>query len=168
LKALVPLLADPKRPKIVPRPEAFQLLAGRAANIRHATQIYSFCCGPDREPQFLRCGHAQFNAMMGGRFPASAPTICSGWRPHCTRKSRSTTSKMFTKKWICRSRQVIAELERNGIRVDPKELGKMSQTMEREIRRLEKEIWKLAGSEFNVNSPTQLAEILFDKLEFTA
>src|SRR5260370_17340528 len=36
--------------------------------------------------------------------------------------------------------------------------------MEKEIRRLEKEIWKLAGSEFNVNSPTQLAEILFDKL----
>src|SRR5438046_8404345 len=59
---------------------------------------------------------------------------------------------------------VIAEMERAGIRVDPKELGKMSHTMEKEIRRLEKEIWKLAGSEFNVNSPTQLAEILFDKL----
>src|SRR5258708_10037132 len=40
----------------------------------------------------------------------------------------------------------------------------MSQTMEKEIRRLEKEIWKLAGVEFNVNSPAQLAEILFDKL----
>src|SRR5438552_16455289 len=40
----------------------------------------------------------------------------------------------------------------------------MSQTMEKEISRLEKEIWKLAGFEFNVNSPTQLAEILFDKL----
>jgi DNA polymerase-1 len=36
--------------------------------------------------------------------------------------------------------------------------------MEKEVRRLEKEIWKLAGQEFNVNSPTQLAEILFDKL----
>ena len=55
-------------------------------------------------------------------------------------------------------------MERAGIRVEPKELGKMSQTMEKEIRHLEKEIWKLAGSEFNINSPTQLAEILFDKL----
>jgi DNA polymerase-1 len=36
--------------------------------------------------------------------------------------------------------------------------------MEKEIRRLEKDIWNLAGSEFNVNSPMQLAEILFDKL----
>ncbi len=59
---------------------------------------------------------------------------------------------------------VLADIERVGIGVDPKELGKMSHTMEKEIRRLEKEIWKLAGSEFNVNSPTQLAEILFDKL----
>jgi DNA polymerase-1 len=40
----------------------------------------------------------------------------------------------------------------------------MSESMEKEIRRLETEIWKLAGDEFNVNSPTQLAEILFDKL----
>src|SRR2546426_8103157 len=40
LKALAPLLADPKRPKIVHDPKLFQLLAGRAANIRHATQIY--------------------------------------------------------------------------------------------------------------------------------
>jgi DNA polymerase-1 len=37
--------------------------------------------------------------------------------------------------------------------------------MEKEVRRLEKEIWKLAGVEFNVNSPAQLAEILFDKLD---
>jgi DNA polymerase-1 len=59
---------------------------------------------------------------------------------------------------------VIADIERVGIRVDPQELDKMSQSMEKEVRRLEKEIWNLAGAEFNVNSPTQLAEILFDKL----
>jgi DNA polymerase I len=40
----------------------------------------------------------------------------------------------------------------------------MSQSMEKEVRRLEKDIWKLANSEFNVNSPLQLAEILYDKL----
>ncbi len=40
----------------------------------------------------------------------------------------------------------------------------MSESMEKEIRRLEKEIWDLAGVEFNVNSPTQLGEVLFDKL----
>jgi DNA polymerase-1 len=60
---------------------------------------------------------------------------------------------------------VLADVERVGIRVDPRELDKMSQSMEMEIRRLEAEIWKLAECEFNVNSPTQLAEILFDKLK---
>jgi DNA polymerase-1 len=59
---------------------------------------------------------------------------------------------------------VLADMERTGILVDPDALAKMSHSMEKEVRRLEKEIWKLAGSEFNVNSPTQLAEILFDKL----
>ncbi len=55
-------------------------------------------------------------------------------------------------------------MERVGIGVDPKALAVMSESMEREVRRLEKEIWELAGVEFNVNSPTQLGEILFDKL----
>src|SRR5258707_4208187 len=55
-------------------------------------------------------------------------------------------------------------MERAGILVDPDALAKMSHRMEKEVRRLEKEIWKRGGSEFNVNSPTQLAEILFDKL----
>ncbi len=59
---------------------------------------------------------------------------------------------------------VLADMERAGVRVDPKELDKMSQSMEKEVRRLEKDIWKLADSEFNVNSPVQLAEVLFDKL----
>jgi DNA polymerase-1 len=55
-------------------------------------------------------------------------------------------------------------MERTGIRVDPKELDSMSRSMETEVRRLEKEVWEMAGMEFNVNSPTQLAEVLFDKL----
>jgi len=40
----------------------------------------------------------------------------------------------------------------------------MSGHLEKEVRRLEKEIWELAGTEFNVNSPIQLAEVLFDRL----
>jgi DNA polymerase-1 len=63
---------------------------------------------------------------------------------------------------------VLADIERAGIRVDPKALEAMSLVMEKEVRRLEKEIWELAGAEFNVNSPTQLAEILFDKLNLQA
>ena len=55
-------------------------------------------------------------------------------------------------------------MERHGIRVDPAALATMSASMENEIRTLEACIWELAGTEFNINSPPQLAEILFDKL----
>jgi len=45
LKALAPLLMDSKLQKIVHDPKLFQLLTGRAASIRHATQLLSYCCG---------------------------------------------------------------------------------------------------------------------------
>jgi DNA polymerase-1 len=62
---------------------------------------------------------------------------------------------------------VLAAMERDGVLVDRQALDTMSKTMEKEIRALEKAIWKLAGSEFNINSPMQLAEILFDKMGLT-
>jgi DNA polymerase-1 len=62
---------------------------------------------------------------------------------------------------------VLAAMERDGVLVDRKALDAMSETMEREIRSLEAEIWKLAKTEFNINSPPQLAEILFDKMGLT-
>src|SRR5467141_5137805 len=67
LKALAPLLVDPKRPKIVHDPKLFQLLAGRVANIRHATQIYSYLLRPTTATHnFADVVMRQFNALMGG------------------------------------------------------------------------------------------------------
>jgi DNA polymerase-1 len=55
-------------------------------------------------------------------------------------------------------------MERIGVRVDPKALKTLSKDMERESGGLEHQIYELAGFEFNINSPQQLAEVLFDKL----
>lgn len=60
---------------------------------------------------------------------------------------------------------VIAEMERAGIKVDAKALHGLSRDFEQRIGELEKEIHKLAGAEFNVGSPKQLGEILFEKLK---
>jgi len=164
LKALAPLLADAKRPKIVHDPKLFQLLAGLAPNIRHATQIYSYLLRPTTaNHNFSDVVMRQFNAMMGGG-PGERADFLQRLAPVLHSQIEEQKLEGVYEKIDLPLAPVIAELERNGIRVDPKELGKMSQTMEKEIRRLEKEIWKMAGSEFNVNSPTQLAEILFDKL----
>ena len=164
LKALAPLLTDSKRLKIVHDPKLFQLLTGRAANIRYATQLLSYLLRPTTaNHNFTDVVMRQFNVMLGGG---------SGERADYLQRLVPVLHEQVSEQKLDGVYEmidlplapVLADIERTGVRVDFQELGKMSQTMEKEIRRLEKEIWKLAGLEFNVNSPTQLAEILFDKL----
>jgi DNA polymerase-1 len=59
---------------------------------------------------------------------------------------------------------VVAEMERAGIRVDRAELNRLSADFTSRIAALETEIHKLAGHPFNIGSPKQLGEVLFDEL----
>ncbi len=63
---------------------------------------------------------------------------------------------------------VLARIERRGIRVNAHYLGSLSDLICNRLGQLEKEIHSLAGEEFNINSPQQLAGILFDKLKLPA
>ncbi len=63
---------------------------------------------------------------------------------------------------------IIEKMETRGIKVNRTFLVDLSKTYHTELTRLEKEIWKQAGLEFNINSPKQLGEILFDKMGLTA
>lgn len=60
---------------------------------------------------------------------------------------------------------VLAEMEIAGVAIDEKFLSDMSRRMEKEISGLTKEIYAAAGCEFNINSPRQLSNILFEKLK---
>ena len=62
---------------------------------------------------------------------------------------------------------IIKEAEEKGIIVDAPYFKKLSQKYHKELEILEKEIWKLSGEEFNINSPKQLGEILFDKMNLS-
>lgn len=62
---------------------------------------------------------------------------------------------------------VVEKMEKRGIVVDKELLKKLSVIHHKELARLEKEIWDLAGVEFNINSPKQLGEILFVKMGLT-
>jgi DNA polymerase I len=164
LKTLAPFLADPKRAKIVHDPKLFQLLTGRAANIQHATQLYSYLLRPTTaNHNFADIVMRQVNAMLGGE-PGERADYLHRLAPVLRAQVGEQQLASAYEKIDLPLAPVLADMERAGIRVDPKELDKMSQAMEKEVRRLEKEVWKLAGSEFNVNSPSQLAEILYDKL----
>jgi len=60
--------------------------------------------------------------------------------------------------------RVLYLMEKEGILLDQKRLAKLSIDFEAELNRLTKKIHKLAGREFNINSPSQLAVILFEDL----
>lgn len=63
---------------------------------------------------------------------------------------------------------VLADIERAGILIDGPALAAQSQHIEGELARSSSRIFELAGEEFNINSPKQLGEILFDKLQLPA
>jgi len=61
--------------------------------------------------------------------------------------------------------EVLAEMEMNGVIIDMDYLARLSQDFSARLREVEKEIYKFAGQEFNINSPRQLSFILFEKLK---
>ena len=60
--------------------------------------------------------------------------------------------------------QILAGMERAGIRINPEFLGGLSADMEKKLAVLEAEIHQLAGGPFNIGSPKQLGEVLFENL----
>lgn len=64
--------------------------------------------------------------------------------------------------------QVLGCMERFGVKIDVGLLEKLSDQAQKEIAQLEKDIYYLAGEEFNIGSPKQLQEILYSKLKLTA
>jgi DNA polymerase I len=165
--ALSEFLRDPARPKIVHDPKLLELLAGPVEGIRHATMLYSYLLRPttakhDLADVVLR----QENVTLAG-----APGECGEHLQRLAPALRTEIEAQGLAKLYetidLPLAPVLAAMERDGVLVDRKALDAMSQTMEQEIRSLEKAIWKLAGAEFNINSPQQLAEILFDKMGLT-
>lgn len=60
---------------------------------------------------------------------------------------------------------VLADMELTGIRVDKKYLLNLKEELETKMKLMQEEIYKLADGEFNILSPKQLGEVLFDKLK---
>ncbi|GAB4387106.1 DNA polymerase I [Albidovulum sp.] len=59
---------------------------------------------------------------------------------------------------------VLAEMEMAGVRIDPAALSRMSNAFAQKMAALESEIHEIAGESFNIGSPKQLGEILFDRM----
>ncbi|QHT69814.1 DNA polymerase I [Rhodocytophaga rosea] len=60
---------------------------------------------------------------------------------------------------------VLAEMERTGVKVDTVALGELSKILEGDLKGLEDKIFTLSGTPFNIGSPKQLGEVLFDQMK---
>lgn len=62
---------------------------------------------------------------------------------------------------------VLAYMERNGVRIDPEALKQTSEHFTARMKQIEQEVYELAGESFNISSPKQVGELLFDKLKLS-
>ena len=60
---------------------------------------------------------------------------------------------------------IIAEMEYIGVSIDDKELNNQSNNLKKRISKIEKEIYRISGREFNISSPKQIQEIFYDELK---
>ncbi|MDA9624756.1 DNA polymerase I [Candidatus Pelagibacter bacterium] len=61
--------------------------------------------------------------------------------------------------------KLLSKLEMNGIKVDNVYLKKLSKKFEEKLKKIEKEIYKISGKKFNIGSPKQLGEIIYNELK---
>jgi DNA polymerase-1 len=172
LAALREWLADAKRPKIVHDPKLVDLLAGPdpqskvdgVAGVQHATVLYSYLLRPTTANHafaevVLRCLNRTLSGASGEHADfllRLAPLL----REEVEKQGLAELYEQIDRPLA----PVLARMEAAGVHVDRKELQLISTKAQDEISRLEKEIYQLAGFEFKINSPQQLAEVLFDRL----
>jgi DNA polymerase-1 len=169
LAALSGWLADSSQPKIVHDPKLVDLLASQdgganLAGVRHATMLYSYLLRPTTANHALaEVVLRHLNLTLSGA-PGERADFLQRLTPILRAEVEAQGMSKLYETIDLPLAPVLARMERTGVRVDPKALAAISREMEKEIGALEKQIYELAGFEFNVNSPQQLAEVLFDKL----
>jgi DNA polymerase-1 len=172
LKAMEAWLADAQKPKIVHDPKLFHLLATKSrgndskalAGIRHATMLYSYLLGPTTaNHEFAEVVLRHSNRTLSGA-PGERVDFLLRVAPVLREEVEKLGLLQVYQEIDLPLAPVLARMEAAGVRVDPVELDRISTTTTEEIIKLEKSIYALVGFEFNVGSPQQLAEVLFDTL----
>ncbi len=175
LDAMEEWLADPQRPKIVHDPKLFQLLttsdsatdrsaARQVAGIRHATMLYSFLLRPTTaNHEFAEVVLRHLNRTLSGGSGEHADFLLRVAPILRAEVEKQGLLDLYEKIDLPLA-TVLAHMEAAGVRVDPIELERISTKTLEELGKLEKSICGIAGFEFNINSPQQLAEVLFDRL----
>jgi DNA polymerase I len=132
--------------------------------VRHDPMLYSYLLDPTYPSHRLaEVALRRFNLKLSGTLAESADV--SGRFAASLRREIETGDLLKLYEEIDLPLvQVLASMEQAGVKVDRKVLEEMSSRLEREVQVKAREIWEHAGSQFNINSPKQLGDVLFNKM----
>ena len=125
--------------------------------------------GLDLDADYERASDvANFSPLMGSDEGLSALAICATAIARMEKKMREKLTETGMEKLYFEIEapftDVLEDMERTGIKVDSKELRDFGDKLSEDIERLSAAIFELAGEQFNILSPKQLGEVLFEKL----
>jgi DNA polymerase I len=132
--------------------------------VRHDPMLYSYLLDPTYSSHRLAdVALRRFNLKLSGTLPEAADI--TGRLATALRREVEEASlhKLYEEVDLPLVR-VLARMEHAGVKIDRAALAEMSSRLEREIDTKAKEIYQQAGSEFNISSPKQLGDVLFNKL----
>jgi len=132
--------------------------------VRHDSMLYSYLLDPTYSSHNLAdVALRRFNLKLSGQLPESADITGRLTSALCNEVEQAGLGKIYEEIDLPLV-PVLARMEQAGVKIDTAALSKMSEELEREITSKEKEVHEAAGMEFNVGSPKQLGDVLFNRM----
>jgi DNA polymerase I len=167
-KGLLSALADAEVPKAIhdykAAIHALSPVGITVAGVQHDPMLYSYLLDPTYSSHHLAdVALRRFNLKLAGQLAESADItgrLTTGLR---TEVDQAGLAKLYEEIDLPLV-PVLARMEQAGVKIDTSALSTMSSELEREIVSKEREIHQVAGMEFNVGSPKQLGDVLFNRM----
>ncbi len=158
-RELAKAIHDSKAAAHVLEPQGFSL-----SGVKHDTMLYSYLLDPTYSSHRLAdVALRRFNVKLSGTLPEAADV---------TGRLAATLLREVETSGLLKLYQeidlplvpVLTRMEDAGVKIDRKVLAAMSSRLEREIDEKSKAIYECCGAEFNINSPKQLGDVLFNRM----
>ncbi len=165
---MVSVIADDSIPKTIHDAKSVMHVLARSGieigGLAHDPMLYSFLIDPTSSSHRIAdVAMRRFNLKLNGTLPESADLagrLATALRSDVEEAGLLKTYEDIDLPLV----PVLARMERAGVKIDRQVLNAMSTRLETEIAAKAREIYDLAGVEFNVNSPKQLGDVLFNRL----
>ena len=160
------VVSDPTLPKAIHdwKAASHALAGAKLEGVQHDTKLYSYLLDPTYSSHSLsEVVLRRFNVKVGGSLAEAADM--TGRLATALRKEVEDEQLLKLYEEIDLPLvPVLTRMEQTGVAIDRDALNRMSARLEAEIDAKAKEIYECCGSEFNINSPKQLGDVLFNKL----